>query len=468
MKKIIRFLAVIGLCMTTAWAAENDAINETEVVEENEIAAEDAPTAPLELIDEEKIIAAVDNLGPTASGFQSDNDTGPDDEDKVDPKVLRDFIESKGLISCRQKEGLLTIAGDVRARWIASGETLNGIKQRGQGTKVAINRFKSEVNLYLDYVAPRTWVATKLTFVNFDGRDGGTATKVDMERAFIGYDVYERGKEDFYIEIGRSNLDYLFDSKVEFSSIFDGIHLFYTNYWPCVGQFTIHGGPFIVDSFTNHYAWIVEAYVTKWRETGFSFKYSIVDWFRHAPTLNYGNAANAGKILITNNPRYRFVVSQWLVGYEEKIDFLKCKTLFLYGAYLHNWAARPYPQTKHRKLNNAFYIGFTLGKLCKACDWSLDINYQFVQAQAVPEFDLNGIGHGNAANGLLADSIIADAPLSTVRLFTNFQGIQINGLYAMTDALSLRAKAQYSVPADRGIGGNFRFKSFEMSVIYAF
>lgn len=431
-------------------------------------AAEEDEGGIAQTIDDELLIAAADNLGPTADGFTSEGEFGPDDEDYVDARVLRDFVESKGLIQCRQKEGSLTIAGDVRARWIMAGEELNGFKQRGQGTHTAISRFKSEINLYLDYVAPRSWVSTKLKFVNFDGKDGGTSTRVDMERAFIGYDVYDNGDEDFYIEIGRSNLDYLFESRVEFSSIFDGIHFFYTTDWPCLGQYTIHGGPFIVDSYTNHYAWVIETFITDIMESGFTFKYSIIDWFRHSSTLNYGNLATSGKSRITDNPRYRFVISQFLLGYEREIDFCGCKTLFVYGAFVDNWAAKPRPQTLNKKLNKAWYAGFTLGKLCKACDWSLDINYQYVQAQAVPEFDLNGIGHGNAANGLLSDSILLGLSPDFVRLFTNFKGWEVNGLYAMTDCLSLRGKAQYATPATKGVGGDFKFKGFEMSVIYAF
>lgn len=435
--------------------------------EEGDVDAEEL-VALENTLDDEGLIAAVDNLGPTASGFQSEGQFGPEDEDVVDPRVLRDFVESKGLIQCRQKEGNLTIAGDVRARWIVTGEKLGGVKQRGTGTEVALNRFKSEINLYLDYVAPRTWVSTKLKFVNFDGLDGGTSTRTDMERAFIGYDIYNQGETDFYIEIGRSNLDYMFESKVMYGSIFDGIHLFYTQEWPCVGTFTIHGGPFIIDSFTNHYAWVIETFVTDWAGTGLSFKYSIVDWKRRAPTLNYGNLADSGEDLIRDNPRYNFIISQMMFGYEKKIDFLGCKTLFLYAAVLTNHDARRRPQTRGRKLNGAWYAGFTLGKLCKACDWSIDLSYQWVQAQAVPEFDLNGIGHGNAENGLLSDSILMNFAPEDVRLFTNFKGWDFNILYAMTDALSLRAKAQYSKPVTKWLGGDYRYKCFEMSVIYAF
>ncbi len=114
-------------------------------------------------------------------------------------------------------------------------------------------------------------------------------------------------------------------------------------------------------------------------------------------------------------------------------------------------AARPIKQTHYKRVPNAWYIGFTLGKLCKACDWSIDINYQFVQAQAVPEFDLNGIGHGNAINGLLSDAILLGLPAGSAHLFTNFKGWQFNALYALTDSLSIRGKAQYSTPVNSSI-----------------
>ncbi|MCC5831941.1 MAG: hypothetical protein JJU12_02740 [Chlamydiales bacterium] len=432
------------------------------------LSADENESELADLFDDETLIAAVDNLGPTASGFLSANDFGPEDNQFVDPNVLRDFIESKGLIECRKKTGLLTIAGDVRARWISAGEKVNGLKQRGRGTNTAVDRYKSEVNLFFDYVAPRTWASTKLKWVSFLGKDGGSATRVELDRAFIGYDIYKQGKEDFYIEVGRSKLDYIFDSRIEFTSTFDGIHIYYTRCWPTVGNFIIHGGPFIVDSFTNHYAWIVEAGIIGWRGTGLGFKYSIVDWSRSAPTLDYGNLSKSGKKLVENNPRYSFIVSQMLFGYERKIDFLGCKTLYMYAAVLANHDAKRTPTTKGKKLNGAWYAGFTLGKLCKACDWSIDINYQSVQAQAVPEFDLSGIGRGNAANLLLSDAIFQSLAPDLAIGFTNYKGWSVSALYAMTDNLSLRAQAQYSTPRNKGIGGDFRYKAFEMTVIYAF
>lgn len=460
MKKILLLCLSLSVLSLPSLRAEEkvETVVEDEAIEE---------VATLEEI-EETAIAAVDNLGPSADGFQSVGDFGPEDEDNVDPRILRDFIESRGLIECRQKCGQLVIAGDVRARWLAAGEKFNGIKQRGSGTTTAINRFKSEFNLFLDYVDPKSWVSTKVRWTTFDGIDGGSSVKPELDRAFIGYDIYEKDCLDFYIELGRSRLDYLFDSRVQFGSVFDGIHLYYTDEWDKIGTFVLHGGPFIVDSFTNHYAWALETYIDEWAGTGFILKYSIIDWNRTASTLNYGNVKDiSGKKLLSNNPRYRFLVSQMQVAWVGDVDFARCKTLFLYGAVLTNHDAKRVKQTNFTYANKAWYVGFTLGKLCKACDWSLDMNYQYVQAQAVPEFDLGGIGHGNAANGLLSDAIGSNLNLKT-GLFTNFRGWQVSLLYAMTDTLSLRAKAEATRPINYRIGGDFRYKGFEMAAIYAF
>jgi hypothetical protein len=438
--------------------------------EELSLIAANTPPPPVK---ESSLIAAVDNLGPGASGFQGVGEFGPEDEDLVDPRILRDFIESRGLIECRKKCGRLTIAGDVRARWLAAGEQAEDgagrlIKKRGGGTKTALNRFKSEYNLFMDYVDKRSWVSTKVRWTTFDGVDGGSATKPELDRAFIGYDIYERGDLDFYVEVGRSHLDYIFDSRLQFGSVYDGIHLYYTDVWDGIGTFVAHGGPFIVDSFTNHYAWIFETYVEEWADTGFIFKYSIIDWNRHSRTLNYGSLSNAGKHLLQDNPRYRFLISQLTVEYETAIDFAGCKTLYLYGAVLANHDAKRSRATRNKYENKGAYIGFTLGKLCKACDWSFDLSYQYLEAQAVPEFDLSGIGHGNADNLFFSDALAAFLAPNLARGFTNFKGFQMSLLYALTDTLSFRVKAEWSKPANTNIGGDNKYKGYEMSAIYAF
>lgn len=466
-------LALLLALSTPLWSAE----------EEEEIGLE-------EIVEEEETeVAAIDNLGPTAVGFPADTNFGPESNFEIDPRILRDFIESRGMIECRHKTGTLTIAGDVRARWIGAGEKavipygpLAGKygAVRGAGTKTALNRFKSEFNLFMDYVAPSTWVSTKMRWSNYDGVDGGSATQTNMDRAFIGFDVFTEGPEDFYIEVGRSRLEYLFDSRVEFSSTFDGIHIYYTDVWPRIGTFVIHGGPFIVDSFTNNYAWAMETYVNRWVGTPLCLKYSLIHWRRRSTTKytgNYGTLKdNAAKdipatkpLLVIDNPRYQFLISQILFFYDGKIKIMGSpKVFYPYAAALVNHDAKRWPSAGGKLANGAWYAGVTIGKLCKACDWSLDVNYQVVGAQAVPDFDLSGIGHGNTYEMLFSDSILFNFVGERAQGFCNYRGWEASLMLALSENLSLRTKGQVSTPLNKSIGGDFFYKAFELSAIYAF
>lgn len=445
-----KFTNLFLLLLTSSFLFAADEPIEGENLSENEIVQN--------LLPPPEEIAAVDTIV----------DHGPEAEDEVDPRILRDFIESRGLIACRQKCGSLTIAGDVRAKWNETAEIRDGVRVRGRGTRIPIAKYKTEFNLFMDYTDPKSWVSTKTKWSATMGIDGGTLTRTELERAFIGYDIYECGEEDFYIELGRSRLEFIFDSRVEFSSFFDGIHLFYTNEFDGLGQFVIHGGPFVVDSLTSHYAWVVETFFDEFACTGFVLKYSLINWHKHGTTFIFGNDAFPTPDQIRDNPRYRFLISQFMLGYTGKIDFCHCKTFYAYAAVLANHDAKKNVTTNFTYANKAFYVGFTLGKLCKACDWSFDINYQYVQAQAIPEFDLSGIGHGNGENFFLSDAIIRRFPAGVGRGFTNYKGFQISLLYALTDTLSLRSKAEWSRPISRVISDDFFYKNFEISAIYAF
>lgn len=435
MKALHSLLFISALCgVARVWAADAT----------NELAASAKQTSPAD-------VAAAINATPDR------------DEDFIDTRILRDFIESRNLIQCRQKCGSLTIAGDVRAKWATASEVVRGEAKRGVNTETAINAFKSEFNLFMDYTTDNSWVTTKLRWSVLDGVDGGGPVKTDLDRAFMGYDIFESGAEDLYIEVGRTKLDYLFESRVEFGSLFNGIHLYYTNCDPRVGTLVIHGGPFVVDAFTNHYAWVVETSIKDLIWKGASIKYSMIDWFRFARTFGYGTK---NELLTENNPRYRFLVSQMIFGYERTIDVYGCKLLYAYAAVLANHLAKRSPITEFTYSNKAWYVGFTLGKLCKAGDWSLDVNYQSVGAQAIPEFDMTGIGRGNADNAVFYNPpkfIAIDA-----RGYGNFRGFQISALYALTNTLSMRAKAEWTKPLNVRLGGDFTYRAFEFVAIYAF
>ncbi len=41
-------------------------------------------------------------------------------------------------------------------------------------------------------------------------------------------------------------------------------------------------------------------------------------------------------------------------------------------------------------------------------------------------------------------------------------------IYALTDTLSIRLIGEYTTPRNESVGGDFRYKAFQMATIYAF
>ena len=49
-----------------------------------------------------------------------------------------------------------------------------------------------------------------------------------------------------------------------------------------------------------------------------------------------------------------------------------------------------------------------MGQICCQGDWSIDVNYQYVEARAIPDCDLSGIGNGGIAECLCVDQGFID------------------------------------------------------------
>ncbi|MCE5315767.1 MAG: hypothetical protein LLG04_00190, partial [Parachlamydia sp.] len=85
---------------------------------------------------------------------------------------------------------------------------------------------------------------------------------------------------------------------------------------------------------------------------------------------------------------------------------------------------------------------------------------QVVQAFAIPDGDVSGIGRGN----VLDESVTG----FTARGNTNFEGWRFEGLYAITDNLTLDTIIEFSREYDKKIGGTHRYSKLELETIYAF
>ena len=415
------------------------------------------------------------------------------EERETDMKALSEFVKAKSGISVQEKGGNLMISGEVRSEWSHMRAETNHKKQRGHGSgkldpnlpvssaeakrhaPIPTNEFDVEVNLMFDYRADRSWAGIQLQLDNLAGirqwgsrerpndpetKKGyvntkrtlfgsGTLDNLALRKAYIGYNVFEEGASRFDIEVGRRRLKDVFDSKVMFHNYFDGLLLKYANSFEGVTDFQVKLASFVIDQTVNHFGWVGELSFLNIGDEGIDFKYAYIRWDKHGFN-RYGHKHALGS---------RFAISQFLLAYNLSPDLIPYKTQ-VYGAYLHNHEAHPHRYTHHRKESNAFYVGLKMGEVKRQNDWAFDVNYQWVKAQAIPESDVEGIGRDNPRG--------ISFYKSRAQGFANYKGYKIDGLYALTDNLTLNALYQRVHQESRKIGGEHKSHKFELAAVYAF
>ena len=117
-----------------------------------------------------------------------------------------------------------------------------------------------------------------------------------------------------------------------------------------------------------------------------------------------------------------------------------------------------------------------MGELKKKNDWSLDINYQVVQAQAVPDYDSSGIGLGNSlGSGFYwvhnpspgpGSGPFMPATRKTAEGNVNFRGYLITLQYLITNNLNVFQTFSQSITLDSHIGPFRQYKMYELDMIY--
>lgn len=383
--------------------------------------------------------------------------------------VLVDYLRTKRYKDMMERYSNLTISGDVHTEWRHMNEKLNSRRLRGGGAEddkgipISRNDFDIELKLRLDYVKERAWAVAQLEFDNSAGVRGGRRDckkdpegwhgsgfcgDICLKMAYIGYNVFHNDCTRFDVELGRRPLYKVFDSNIEFLSQFDGILLKYTNHWERYGDWNIKLGGFVVDEKVNHFAWVTELAILNIANAGFDFKYSFIDW-------NKRGRNRCGK----RDPKgFDFRVSQWLLYYHLRPEILRTPA-YVRGAVLYNHEARKRDATDNKIEGLGWYVGLTVGEVLRKGDWAFNVQYQYVEAQAVPDGDSSGIGLGN----VLGETFTADG-----RGNTNFKGWRLEGLYLLTDNIALDAIVEWSHQLDRSIGGKHSYSKFELEAIYAF
>jgi len=373
---------------------------------------------------------------------------------------LKEWIKSKRqTVGIKSLGGELTYSGEVHMGMNSVNEVVNGIRQRGAGgaTELPSRDYGVEVDILMNYRADVSWATSKIKFRNRAGAISGTADKVGLDRGFMGVRLVEGESYSMALEIGRRKFNYTFDSKIQFGSFMDGILYKYDQSIDVVGDLYFYGGPFVIDFKNDHYGYVFELGALNVGNTGIYLKYSFIDW----DTKDYPNPLKAR--------RFDFLNSQLTLGYKIVPSWIG-KVLTLYSAALINTAARKIEITDYKKDNWAWYVGFSLGEARKQGDWSIDINYQYVQPQAVPAYDFSGIGRGNGAGvGFYAIDSKDKEPTTrkTAAGSCNYKGGEATLLYLFTNNLTLRQTFQTSVRA-KEIGPIFKYKAYSMEFVYLY
>ncbi len=389
-------------------------------------------------------------------------------DEKRDPSVddmeaLSRWIRDKRLVTLKEIGGDLSISGEVRTEFQDISEVKDGLRQRGEGSPLDKPQYvwDLEVNLMIDYRTDRTWAAIKLEFDNDMGQRSGTVNKIRLEKGYLGGRFVAGDTLTFDAELGRRYLFNVFESRVEFASLFDGCLFRLNKAWPSLGDYFFNTGALLVDDKTNHYAFIADMGGLRIANIGLNMRYTIIDWYKP-----YANELT--------NLRYKYLVSQFLTFYQFYPEWIGKKFVKVYAAGVCNHLAERLVITRDERQNWAWYAGVSIGLVKKAYDWAVDANYQWVQAQAVPEFDCSGIGRGNAAGvGFYTLNIDGNPSSGATTVATavgggNYHGFEIEGLYAFTDNLTVQQNFKYSTTLNKQIGPNLRYKQYEVEFIYAF
>jgi hypothetical protein len=456
-----------------------------------------------------------------------------------DDQPVREFVESKENIDVKQKSQNLEISGDVRFQWqnyqekgvvlfidSSSYEMMDeeeiessSLYQRyrnlrggehvdAEGIPISVNDFDVEFNLKFKYTFKDAWAKAHLQFDNPAGirgrnpcfgffpvfnkegsevvdtvpRDSRWALKgsgegmfLTLKRAYLGYNIYADGKHRLDIEIGRQKLDDIFDSEIEFTSRFDGVLLRFASAVDEIFDWYIIAGAFVIDERVNHFGYATEIGFLDIYETGIDLRYNFIDWKKRGEN----------RCFIFNPLGAQFQNSQVTLTYTFSQELFDTEVpIELYSGFLINHAARKTVFTRWKRKNLGWYAGVYIGNVDQKGDWSLDLEYIVVQAQAVPEYDVGSIGRGNILNENLLDILDESFPYASsdsssipssgiVGYFprrgnTNFVGFRSEFLYAITDNFSLDVIFEISREEDKCIGGPHRYRNFEMQAIYAF
>lgn len=381
-------------------------------------------------------------------------------ESDINLEALKEWLATKRALTIEERSGALSLSGDIRVEYLAISEQRNGFRNIGANSFHPLfpeNQFDVELNFMLDYRTNSTWASAKVEYDNNMGILNGTFDSILLERAFFGLRLVETENSTTDLEFGRRFLSYTFDSQIQFGGLMDGILLKYNKITEKFGDFYLYAAPFVVNERISHISFVIEIGLLNMFNTGFYAKYSLIDWDTKEFSID------------RLNRMYEFINSQFLLGYRFKNPFFNAITI-IYGAFLINTAAKKFEVIDNRKDNLAGYIGVSMGEIRKKNDWSFDLNFQFVQPQAIPAIDFSGIGILNPEDvgfyTLVPDGSGGVTVKNTAVAHGNYWGFRLSFLYAIEDTITLSQNISFSRPL-MTLPKKYDFQRYKLELIYA-
>lgn len=376
---------------------------------------------------------------------------GADQVDEMD--ALKRWIKDKRLVTIKEIGGDLSLSGEIRVEYQNTHEKKDGVDQRApKGVyNSPTHGYDVEVNLMLDYRTDRLWGSIKLEFDNAMGSVDGTANSICLEKAYFGGRIIDCPTYSLDAEIGRRFLGSVFTSKVQFASRFDGVLFRFNKELEKLGNFYTNLAVFLISDKKDKISEAIEVGLLDLGHSGLQLQYSFINWLKH-PFHSH-----------KNDMSHNFQVSQFTVAKVFNPPYFKT-FIKPYFAALINTAAQRNETTGNKKARTAYYAGVSIGKVKKRGDFAFDGNYQYVKAQAIPEFDAAGIGLGNSCKCKFYDTKNPKEALGK----TNYHGIRLEFLYALADNITLFQSFHIARPLNKKIGPNMHFKQYEVEMIYAF
>ncbi len=393
------------------------------------------------------------------------------EESFVEPDMdaLRKWIRDKRLITVKETGGDFSLSGDIRTDFSDADEKKDGVQQRGHSdldSKPA-RSYNVAFNLLVDYRAPRTWTAVKLGFKNLMAIQDGTHDKLNLSKAFLGGRIVNGDTFTMDAELGRRPMVSVFDSKVQFLSTFDGALFRFSKAFESIGDFYTIVGSYLIDRKKDHYGYIAEMGGLNIANTGLLMKASYINWKKHYHNEN------------DERLRFNFSTLQFTLGYLFTPESWP-KLIKFYAAGLYNFAAdnmadvfgNTVPEPfRNEKYNWAWYTGISIGEARKKGDWAIDTNFQWVEAQSVPDFDASGIGRGNADGvGFYTNKLDGGGGPTTFTTAVgnaNYYGWLFDFLYACTDNITFHQRFEISDTLN-SVGPDLTFRQLKIEFIYAF